>query len=803
MTNHFFVRVLRWCIAKIGWLTILSLSLLIFIFGIVVYGLTETIRGFDSGMLFTFALMGLLFGWWLGRFHITWYWVILVTAIMGVGIVLFRVGHLGDPTFEIFRSLANIQILDQERLVDWDPLVLALKDFSLSFGTLITRTSNWTWKVARGERAYDPIAIVIVWGVIIWGLATWGAIVVRRWRRPLLATFPAGALLAGMLNYAHRENMLIIPLMGAILLLIALIRYTDREKSWIIRGIDYSEDLSLEYFFASGALTIILIGTAAIVPSLSIKDITNFTQRLFRGTPGETNPIAESLGLIDRGASGNDDFYNFYTTNLPRSHLLGSGPELSEKLVMSVEIDDPALVEPITDDGLLPGRYYWRSLTYDRYLGSGWSSGKTETIKYSANQTTFTPENINVVYQNPIRKFVRQDVKNSTELGGILYHTGMLITANNDYQVAWRRAPFDQITSDQTTHTDLFGALTNTNAYQVVSALPNVGVAQLRAAGEDYPDWVTERYLKLPGTVPDRVISLVLDLTATEPTPYDRAKAIERYLRGIPYNLDIPVPPLNRDVVDYFIFDLGEGYCDYYATAMVVLARAAGLPSRLVIGYASGMYDADHNRYIVTEADAHSWPEIYFPKIGWIEFEPTAGQPALEYPQNIQLRETQEFTFSLPTSPEVPRPNHLTKILISIGLTFISVMMIIILWVFIDSWRLDHLEPTISIKLLYRRFYQIGRRTLITVRVGDTPKEFAASVGDIILSTAKGKRWEDSLTPSVVDVAQLTEIYSRSIYSRHTPLEEDRNRAIKTWNRLRWRLLLSWLFRKSYINKIS
>ncbi len=58
---------------------------------------------------------------------------------------------------------------------------------------------------------------------------------------------------------------------------------------------------------------------------------------------------------------------------------------------------------------------------------------------------------------------------------------------------------------------------------------------------------------------------------------------------------------------------------------MVVLARAAGLPARLVIGYATGTYDEAHQRFVVTEADAHSWPEIYFPGYGWIRFEPTGG----------------------------------------------------------------------------------------------------------------------------------------------------------------------------------
>ena len=87
-------------------------------------------------------------------------------------------------------------------------------------------------------------------------------------------------------------------------------------------------------------------------------------------------------------------------------------------------------------------------------------------------------------------------------------------------------------------------------------------------------------------------------------------------------------------MVDYFLFDLKEGYCDYYATSMAILARAAGLPSRLVVGYASGDYDPANNRYVVTEADAHSWVEIYFTGRGWVEFEPTASLPLIPLPED-------------------------------------------------------------------------------------------------------------------------------------------------------------------------
>jgi transglutaminase-like putative cysteine protease len=575
----------------------------------------------------------------------------------------------------------------------------------------------------------------------------------------------------------------------------ALTGYSDRERSWQTRGIDYSEDLRLEYFLASGALSIIVISVAALAPSLSIKNIAHSAQALFQGEPGETSTVAESFGLKDREAQ-DDEFYGLYAAGLPRSHLLGSGPELAEQIVMLVETNDPSLSAQNVNYTFPPQHYYWRSLTYDRYLGTGWDTRDPEAINYSANQTVFDPDNVGLVTQNTSKRFIQQSVKGSEDLRGMLYHAGALISADSDYQVAWRVAPIDQVPVDQTNSTDMFGALINDNIYQAISVLPHIGVEQLRAAGEDYPDWVTERYLTVPSTVPEQVISLALDLTAIEPTPYDRAKAIENHLRGFPYNLDIPAPPRNRDVVDYFLFTLKEGYCDYYASAMVVLARAAGLPARLVIGYANGIYDADNDQYIVTAADAHSWPEIYFPTIGWIEFEPTAGLPPLEYPHDIPPSKVGEFVSTLQITPEIPRRNLPNILLTWTVRIFALSLFVILVWSLMDRWRLGYLEPVITVSMLYRRLYHNGRKLAHPTNRGDTPYEFAASLKDTISNTAESNRWGDSLTPASQEIHHLTDIYSRSIYSTHTPIDNDRNRAIQTWYRLRWRLFWARLLGK-------
>ncbi len=103
---------------------------------------------------------------------------------------------------------------------------------------------------------------------------------------------------------------------------------------------------------------------------------------------------------------------------------------------------------------------------------------------------------------------------------------------------------------------------------------------------------MTNNYLSLPDELPQRVIDLAHSLTAGQPTVYDQALALQTYLRTIPYTLGLPAPSTDADVVDSFLFDLKRGYCDYYASAMVVMARSVDIPARLAVGYAAGSYDA-------------------------------------------------------------------------------------------------------------------------------------------------------------------------------------------------------------------
>jgi hypothetical protein len=229
---------------------------------------------------------------------------------------------------------------------------------------------------------------------------------------------------------------------------------------------------------------------------------------------------------------------------------------------------------------------------------------------------------------------------------------------------------------------------------------------------------------------------------------------------------------------------------------MVVLARAVGLPARMAIGFASGIYDPESDQYIVSAADAHSWPEIYFPEVGWVEFEPTAGQSSLERPLDLKMFDMTVFAEEINTLPGESRRILLPPWPIWIIGAGILAFLIVSVWFLSDNWRLRHLPPRISISRLYRRFYKKSRRLPIPTQRGDTPHQYAASFEQHFEEMSKGKIWEIYTDPIVKEASQLTDVYTVAEYSSHPLREKDRRRAIQIWRSLRWRLWIARWFGK-------
>jgi protein-glutamine gamma-glutamyltransferase len=165
--------------------------------------------------------------------------------------------------------------------------------------------------------------------------------------------------------------------------------------------------------------------------------------------------------------------------------------------------------------------------------------------------------------------------------------------------------------------------------YTGLSQLPPLDRARLTVAGTDYPADIRERYLQLPTEIDQRVAALAQSATARVSTPYDKAAAIESFLKTkYSYTLDLTGKP-GKDPLAHFLFETRAGHCEYFASAMTVMLRTLGIPSREVNGFLPGEYNDLGGDYIVRASDAHSWVEAYFPGNGWIVFDPTPAAPAV------------------------------------------------------------------------------------------------------------------------------------------------------------------------------
>jgi hypothetical protein len=338
----------------------------------------------------------------------------------------------------------------------------------------------------------------------------------------------------------------------------------------------------------------------------------------------------------------------------------------------------------------------------------------------------------------------------------------------------------------------MFAALTNAKAYKAESYVPNFTVTELRSSSDEYPQDILDRYLVLPRTVPSRVRNLAEQITQGQLNQYDKAKAIETYLRtNYPYDLEVPAPPSDHDVADYFLFDLKRGYCDYYATTMVVMARAVGIPARFVSGYSPGSYDAPNAEYVVRELNAHSWVEVYFTGIGWVEFEPTGSIPEI-------VRTDTQNTLTPEQENDSTAANLLNRFRLEKAAYFVFPVLIVILiallyFTIIERWWYLRMLPATAIEGIYRKFYRAGRPFAARTHA-ETSHEFAQKLINKLDELNTRYRYKKIFAGLTSNTITLTRLYDSALFVDVQMKQADIRTAWQTWTQLRWRLWFARIF---------
>ncbi|MFN2237651.1 MAG: transglutaminase-like domain-containing protein, partial [Anaerolineales bacterium] len=636
---------------------------------------------------------------------------------------------------------------------------------------------EWSRSLASGNPAPIISTTLLIWGLAIWIVSAWAGWMQKRRANVILSLLPTSLLLVTVMGYTWADIAPMIPLLFCLFFLLALTWLNKNENHWDRSSIDYPIDARLDSLVWALSIIFILLASAYFIPRISIRKLVETIQEKTNPQVQQAQPFIESFG-IQTSKPSIGRFGSLLTGGLPRAHLISSGPELSEQVVMTIQITGGLPPKQEAND-YIP--IYWRGLTYDRYTGSGWNSSEV-------NLRTYDPDETVGVLDRPGFWIVEQDVRFSND-NELLFVAGDLITVDQRFRAIWRIEPVESDTEPITG--DIFGAATEGRSYLAKAFIPVVDETTLKESSFLYPDWIRRNYISIPDITSQRVVDLTLSLIEDVHNPFDRAKMIEQYLRQFEYTTDLPIPPADRDIVDYFLFDLQKGYCDYFATSMVVMARAAYLPARLVVGYSRGTYDTANDRYVVTEADAHSWPEIYFDGVGWVPFEPTSARAEIVHPElPIEYSDDPDFIIGADSLSNGLKPIF-GSWPITVGILTVVSVWIWMVWITLDEWLLKRQTANEMASRIYWRLYHYGQRLGVPAYKETTPYEFAESLKDQVVSLPLKSLGKNPMIHLSYGIEQLTQLYVQAQYNFTYLEDQDKSKILAIWQPLRRQLFLA------------
>lgn len=426
-------------------------------------------------------------------------------------------------------------------------------------------------------------------------------------------------------------------------------------------------------------------------------------------------------------------------------------------------------------------RSYWRGEVRSYYNGQGWEPGELEV-------------NASTVAVLPGLELSAEDrALDTSKLQTEEVRQSITVVGESSYPVlfgAFAINQFDSLIDDAYTAVRWSpaqqelrwneGTLEYPKSYQIVSNVPVIDPKLMRLASTEMPPELALQYTQLPVSVTQRVKDLAAEVTADGDNAFDKVKLLEQYLKTeFPYTNR---PDLSKaggeDFVDNFLFEIQEGYCDYYSTAMVVMARSLGIPARWVKGYAAGVYEMESfpgfagehwdqidpqgsGTYTVRNADAHSWVEVYFKGYGWIPFEPTAN---FSLP-TIQIAEAAAPFDPLPSPSEVEEAQTITEdsnrsaivAIIAAAVVAAGVIQVAVKKKWLSGFpisvpwrRRNRLEAKQQIIHDFERFLRFAKRKGFTRKEHETAREAFV-------------RWNNSLLRD--DLHQLLAIFEKAKYS--------------------------------------
>lgn len=697
-------------------------------------------------------------------------WSVPGSLLGGVVLLASVAGQIWPPVSSLGRELSrsgtwlrNIAGGQWDPHMPFLPLLPGIRARTLAF---VVRLEGWLQVGVEGGMSKDNVVLIFFLSVAAWILCWFAGWHLYRYGQALWALLPCGVALVSNVSFTGEGEWPLRIYLASTLLLLAWVGFWQKEKRWDREGIDYSDELRRDVTLAGTAIATIVLVVALVVPFVTSRQGIDLFWR-YLGEPWE-----RVERTMDRLFAGRYRIPTKSNGGNPGGHRLGGTVQISEELVMYVSTSDPSPPIPegaswSGEEAAVPQRY-WRRFTYDRYTGQGWENSTEERREREAAE--------------PLMPHIQP-----SELVTQTYH---LVNPALEQSLGYAINEPYVVDRPHTLHLrsedDIAGFSLKGQVFGVISQVPRPTVQQLRTVSPSSLSEFQRRYTQLP-RLPRRVTSLAQEITAgVDNNIFDMATVIETYLRSFDYTLDIPAPPPGRDGVDYFLFDLRKGYCDYYATAMVVLCRSVGIPARYATGYAMGDYDHNQHAWVVREEAAHAWVEVYFDEYGWIEFEPTPPRSTFA---RFFATPSGEMTLSqMQITPE-------SKVGMgsvwwrwpTVPLTFL-VMIGMMIWWWLHRRTLKAKSAGERVKRLYDLMVQWATRADMGPRLAQTPAEFVVSLGEKLEAAAADAEGQTADLRQAL--SQIRQAYVAETYAPYPVPDTDARMAEDAWRRLRsalWR----------------
>ncbi len=531
-------------------------------------------------------------------------WLLLLGAVVGYILGRWRVHWLLISLFSVISSVilfgfSFIYLLSEK--AGFIPRILDLWE----------RLNTTTAQLLGSQPVTDSILFLLVVGALFWIVGISTGLSIMRSGRPWIPLVLLGFGVLVIEHYQPDPRRAFYSWAFAVVLIILLGRSVFLRLRREINDSEENVGSETEFDFMRGVLTIGLItGFAALLlPRIVHIFVTPTVSQTSFTTKWElfTQKFENAFFALDQNQFNQED-------QIADDFPLGTGQILG---------DEPVLYIQTSTNTTTNYPFYWRGKSYSTYFNKTWTIGNSYKQVYRPLEK-ITPKKTGAS-QISMKVWAQSLLPELTQV----YTTGEVTSFSRSVAAA--------IATESIYDKEVIGyfmdpGLKEKEIYRFDTVLSLPTSEQLSIAGTVYPDWVIDRYLQLPEGISDRMVTLSRQITSGKATPFDMTVAVTQYLRtNFEYQGVIPTPPKKADPVDWFLFDYKKGFCNYFASAEVLLLRLSGVPARLSVGYAQGMLAETGDSFTVQMNDSHAWPEVYFPGYGWIPFEPTPALASLDW----------------------------------------------------------------------------------------------------------------------------------------------------------------------------